>query len=427
MMNNTDLTFGIREVWGGEMPFSLGVPDRRQHLYIIGKSGTGKTTLLLNSIVQDIASGRGVAVIDPHGDLAHEILNHVPRHRADDVVYFDATTADYPIGINLLQNVPSERRHRVASELVFTFKSIWRESWGPRMEYILYAAVAALLDSIDGSLLGVQRMLSDPAYRRWVVHQVKDPVVRHFWIEEFENYDERFRREAVAPIENKVGQLLMAPPVRNLLVQVRRRIDARFMMDNRRIFIANISKGMLGEDKTNLLGSLLVTSFQLAAMSRADIPESDRQDFNLYIDEFHNFTTDSFASILSEARKYRLCMTLSHQYIEQLPTPLRAAVFGNVGNLVAFRVGEYDAEILAREFGSVFTPEEFGSLANHRVIAKLLQNGEHREPFFGRTMPPPPASNGGREKLIQRSREKYAMPRHIIEGKIERWMRRQRF
>jgi hypothetical protein len=427
MNHNSFLKMGIRETWGGEKPFGLDVPDRRQHLYIVGKSGTGKTTLLLNSIIQDIDAGHGVAVIDPHGDLAYEILNHIPRHRTDDVVYFDATAAEYPIGLNLLQNVPPERRHRVAAELVYSLKSIWRESWGPRMEYILYAAVAALLDSIDGSLLGVQRMLSDDEYRHWIVRQVKDPVVRRFWNSEFEQYDERFRREAVAPIENKVGQLLMAPPMRNLLAQVRRKIDARFMMDNRRLFIANLSKGVLGEDKANLLGSLLLTSFQLAAMGRADIAEHKRQDFHLYVDEFHNFTTDSFASILSEARKYGLCMTLSHQYIEQLPPTIAAAVFGNVGNLIAFRVGEHDATHLAREFGDAFQPAEFSSLGNHRVIAKLIDRGEYREPFRGRTLPTISPGYGTRDNLIRRSREKYAVARRIVEDKIERWMHRVHF
>jgi type IV secretory pathway TraG/TraD family ATPase VirD4 len=421
------IQLGVREVWGGEIPFGLGVADRRQHVYVIGKSGTGKTALLRNSIIQDIAAGHGVGVIDPHGDLALELLNHIPSGRTDDVVYFDATAAEYPIGLNLLQNVPPDERHRVASALVSSLKAIWRDSWGPRMEYILYAAIAALLETTDGSLLGVQRILSDESYRSWVVRQVKDPAVLRFWSVEFAGYDERFRREAVAPIENKVGQLLMAPPVRNLLGQVRRKIDARFMMDDRRIFIANLAKGMLGEDKANLLGSMLVSSFQLAAMSRADIPEEDRQDFYLYVDEFHNFTSDSFASILSEARKYRLCMTLSHQFVEQLSRPVSAAVFGNVGNLISFRVGEHDARSLSREFGGAYTPETLGGLGNFNVVAKLLENGETRQPFIGRTLPPIVQTYGKPENLIRRSREKYATPRRIIEDKISRWMRRHDF
>jgi len=270
-------------------------------------------------------------------------------------------------------------------------------------------------------------MLSEESYRSWVVRQVKDPAVRRFWAVEFESYDERFRREAVAPIENKVGVLLMAPVVRNLLGQVRRKIDARFMMDNRRIFIANLAKGMLGEDKANLLGSMLVSSFQLAAMGRADIAEGDRQDFYLYVDEFHNFTSDNFASILSEARKYRLCMTLSHQFIEQVPHPLSAAVFGNVGNLISFRVGEHDAHLLSREFGDTYAPETLSGLGNFEIVAKLLEYGEHRQPFIGRTLPPIEPTHRTRDNLVQRSREKYATPRHIVEDKIDRWMRRMDF
>jgi len=419
--------FGMREVWGGEIPFGLSVNDRRQHVYVIGKSGTGKTALLRNSIIQDIAAGHGVGVIDPHGDLAAELLNHIPSSRTDDVVYFDATAAEHPIGLNLLQNVPPDERHRVASELVSSLKAIWAESWGPRMEYILYAAIAAILDTTDGSLLGVQRILSDESYRRWVVRQVKDPAVFRFWSVEFASYDDRFRREAVAPIENKVGQLLMAPPVRNVLGQVRRKIDARFMMDDRRIFIANLAKGTLGEDKANLLGSMLVSSFQLAAMSRADIAEQHRRDFYLYVDEFHNFTSESFASILSEARKYRLCMTLSHQFVEQLPRPIAAAIFGNVGSLISFRVGERDALALAREFGHGYNPGAFSGLGNHEVIAKLLEHGEHAEPFVGRTMPPLMLGHGRRGNIIRRSREKYATPRHVVEGKLERWLNRTQF
>jgi hypothetical protein len=426
-MDDHYIDIGDRELWGGSSGFGLHGVDRRQHAYVIGKSGTGKSTLLHNCIVQDIAAGRGVGVIDPHGDLALELLNHIPSHRTDDVVYFDPASTEYPVGFNPLQNIPPEERHRSASGIVSALKSIWRDSWGPRTEYILYAAVAALQDVTDGSLLGVQRMLSDEGYRTWVTRQTKDLAVRRFWTHEFASYDDRFRREAVAPIENKVGQLLMAAPVRNLLGQIRRKIDARFMMDDRRIFIANLAKGRLGEDKANLLGALLVTSFQLAAMSRADIAEAEREDFFLYIDEFHNFNTDSFNSILSEARKYRLCMTLSHQYIEQLPRALAAAVFGNVGSLISFRVGEHDAGILAREFGNGYTPSAFSGLGNHHVVAKLLEKGGHVEPFFGRTLPPILPNHGRREQIVRRSREKYATPRHVVEGKLERWMNRERF
>jgi len=258
---------GDRQVWGEEVPFGLSASERRQHLFIIGKSGAGKTTLLRNLILQDIEAGYGVGLVDPHGDVAKDLLDHIPPQRTDDVVYFNPADLDHPIAFNFLANVPKDVRHLVASGIVGSFKSIWRDSWGPRLEYILYAAIAALLDCQNVSLLGIQRILTDDRYRQWVVRQVRDPLVRSFWTEEFAGYDERFRKEAIAPIQNKVGQLLMSPPVRNIVGQVRSKIDFRFMMDRKRIFIANLSKGLIGDDKAGLLGALLISQFQQAAMS----------------------------------------------------------------------------------------------------------------------------------------------------------------
>jgi hypothetical protein len=306
---------GKRTIWGSEKPFGISRTDRRQHLYAIGKTGTGKTTLLRNLICQDIESGHGVGVIDPHGDLAEELLECIPSSRTDDLLYFNPADSHFPVGFNLIGSAFDERKHLDSSALVGAFKHIWRDSWGPRLEYILYASVAALMECENVSLLGVPRMLTDERYRSWVLRQVHDPVVRSFWTNEFARFDKRFLSEAIAPIQNKVGQLLMAAPLRNVFGQVRSKVDPRFIMDNKRIFIANLSKGRLGEDKANLLGSLLVSKFQSAAMERADMPEESRKDFYLFIDEFPNFSTESFAGILSEARKYRLNLTLSHQYI----------------------------------------------------------------------------------------------------------------
>lgn len=424
-MDKDHITYmGTRQSWGDdESLFGVGRDDRRQHAFVIGKTGTGKTTLLRNLVLQDILAGRGVGVIDPHGDLALDLLDFIPPQRTDDVVYFDPADHDYPIGLNLLQHTAPHGRHLVASGLVSIFKSIWHDSWGPRLEYILYAAVAALLECQNTSLLGVPRMLTDSRYRDWVLRQVHDPIVRSFWIDEFGNYDQRFLREAIAPIQNKVGQLLMTPLVRNILGQVGSKVDPRFMMDNRRIFIANLSKGRLGADKANLLGAMLVTQFQLAAMQRANIPEHEREDFYLYIDEVHNFTTDSFASILSEMRKFRLSLLLLGQYLGQLRADIRDAVFGNVGSLIAFRVGEQDAQVLSREFGEEYSARYLAEMGNHRIVAKLLVNGETAQPFAGRTLPPDAFRFGRRANLIRRSREKYARPRALVEDRIRRWMR----
>ena len=320
-MNNQepDITIGERHGWGEPQPFGIAAVDERQHIYIIGKTGSGKTTLLRNLIVQHIALGHGVGVIDPHGDLAEELLNHIPPKRADHLVYFNPGDIEFPIGMNVIGSVKPDERHLVASGIVGAFKGIWRDSWGPRLEYILYNAVSALLECRNQTLLGVNRLLTDDTYRAKVIRQIKDPFIRAFWAEEYESYDERFKREAIAPIQNKIGQFLLNPVVRNILGQVRKKVDIPFVMDNGRLFIANLSKGQLGHDKANLLGSLLVTQFQLGAMARSNRPESERRDFYLFIDEFQNFSTDAFASILAEARKYRLCLTLSHQYIDQLP------------------------------------------------------------------------------------------------------------
>jgi len=417
------IVLGIQEQWGHEAPLLLSLADRRQHLYTIGKSGVGKTTLLRNLILQDIEAGRGVGVIDPHGDLANDLLDHIPPHRIEDVVYFDPADADHPIGFNLLASVAEDTRHLLASGVVGVFKAIWPDFWGPRLEYILYAAVSALLECDNVSLLGVQRMLSDSRYRAWVVKQVKDPMVRAFWLNEFDRYDKKFLQEAIAPIQNKVGQLLMSPHLRNILGQVRSRIDARFMMDNRRIFIANLSKGKLGADKSNLLGALFVTQFQLAAMARADTPEQDRKDFYLFVDEFQSFASESFISILSEARKYRLCLTLSHQYIDQLKPEIRDAVFGNVGSLVAFRVGHRDAKVLEQAFGETYTASQFSRLNNWEIYAKLIRNGAELDPIHGITQPSSFRRHGRGANIVRRCREKFATRRLVIEDKIRRWMR----
>jgi hypothetical protein len=372
---------------------------------------------LRNLILQDIEAGRGVALIDPHGDLAHDILDHIPSRRTDDVVYFDPSAHD-PLAINLFR-ATSDNWHLVASGIVSAFKKIWSDSWGPRLEYVLFATVAALLQCDNTSLMGVSRMLHDARYRAWVVRQVKDPMIRSFWVNEFEGYGRNFMQETIAPIQNKVGQLFFAPPLRHVLGQVGTKVNFRFMMDRRRVFIANLNRGRLGEAHSSLLGSLLVTAFEVAALSRADCPPDERQDFFLYADEFQHCATDSFASILAEARKYRLILMLAHQYLGQVDENILKAVFGNVGSFVAFRVGESDASVLERQFGGVYARSHFTGLENFELCARLL----HRESFLARSLPPLVTSRRRRDIIMRRSREKYSTRRKIVEGRIERWLK----
>lgn len=419
MEQDNQVFIGHRHEWGGETPFGIDVPARRQHVYVIGQTGAGKSTLLRNLILQDIDAGRGVALIDPHGDLAAEILEHIPPRRTGDVVYFDPASPD-PMAINLFR-ATTDNWHVVASGIVSAFKKIWGNSWGARLEYILYATLAALLQCNNTSLLGVSRMLYDEKYRAWVVKQVKDPMVKSFWVNEFANYDRGYRQEVVGPIQNKVGQLFLAPALRNVLGQVGTKINFRFIMDRKRIFIANLSKGMIGEAHSSLLGSLLVTGFELAALSRADCPQDSRVDFYLYADEFHHYATDSFASILSEARKYRLCLTLAHQYLGQLNETICDAVFGNVGTFMAFRVSESDALVLEQQFGKKFSRANFTELENYELCVRLL----NQEPIRAKSFPPLETSWRQRETIIRHSRKKYCKRKMLVEEKIERWLKRR--
>ncbi len=412
---------GERMVWGGYQPFGLTAADRRQHLYCLGKSGTGKTTLLRNLLVQDIEAGRGVGLIDVHGDLAHELVDLIPPRRSREVVYFRPGDPAEPIGLNLFFGIPEEKRYVVASNTVGAFKSIWRNSWGVRMEYVLFAAVSALLECEGNTLLGLQRIFVDSSFRSWVTRQVTDPAVSAFWRYEFASWDPRLRNEIVSPILNKVGALLMTPNLRNVLGQVKRKVEFEFMMNDRRIFIANLQKAELGEDKAGLLGSLIVAGFQQAALARAGLSESERSQFTLYVDEFQCFQTDSFASILSEARKYGLSLVLSHQFSTQLLPEIADAVFGNVGSIVAFRVGYADAERLAKEFGGAYRPAHFTELSNHRVLVRLLSEGEVTEPFLARTLPPIGNEYHERAKICRGSGQKYGVPREVVEDKIRRW------
>lgn len=403
--------------------FGIKKDDRRRHMYIIGKTGMGKSTVMENMIIQDIQNGSGVALVDPHGDFAEKILDFIPSHRINDVVYLNPADIQHPVAFNVMESVSEEHKHLIASGLVGVFKKLWADSWGPRLEYLLRNAILALLDYPGSTLLGVMRILVDKNYRKKVIAKIQDPVVKAFWVEEFSKYPQQFQVEAVAPIQNKVGQFLSTAMIRNIVGQVKSSFDLRDIMDNQKILIMNLSKGRIGEDSSALLGAMMITKIQLAAMSRIDLEENKRKDFYLYVDEFQNFATESFANILSEARKYRLNLIIGHQYIEQLDETVAAAVFGNVGTLMCFRVGSSDAEALAVEFAPYFTEEDLVNLTKYDVYLKLMIDGVASTPFSATTLPPLDnlihAHN--REKVINVSRERYAKPREVVEDKISRW------
>jgi len=403
--------------------FGIKTDDRRRHMYLIGKTGMGKSTILENMIVGDIRAGFGVAVVDPHGDLAEKIMEYIPSDRIHDVIYFNPSDIDFPIAFNIVEQVEPHLRHLVASGLIGVFQKLWADSWGPRLEYILRNAILAILDFPDSTILGVVRMLSDKNYRKQVVTNIKDPVVKAFWEREFSGYADKFASEAVSPIQNKVGQFLSSSLMRNIIGQVKSSIDIREVMDSGKILIMNLSKGRIGEDNSALLGAMMITKIQLAAMSRVDVPEGERKDFYLYIDEFQNFSTDSFANILSEARKYRLNLILAHQYIEQLSEKVKPAVFGNVGTMIVFRVGAADAEELVKEFTPTFTEEDIVNLPKYEMYLKLMIDGIASSPFSAKGLPPLTLSEktGNTDKVINYSREKYAGSRVEIEEKIARW------
>lgn len=422
-MSDCFLSIGIRDPSAGNTGVGFRVSDARHHLYVMGKTGSGKTVLLRNLILQLLVHGHGIGVLDPHGDMVESLLDVIPKERSGELIHFHPGDGSYPLGLNPLSGVESAQRPLVVSGVLEALKNLWPDSWGPRMEYILQNTVAALLHAENTSLLGVNRMLVDNNYRRWVVNQVSDPFIREFWEKEYAGYDARFRREAIAPIQNKLGQFCLHPLVRNVIGQVKARVSISQVMDRGQIFLANLSKGQLGADKVGLLGSLLVSQFQTAAMARSKIPEEMRRDFFLVIDEFQNFTTEAFASILAEARKYRLNLILSHQYLDQLSEPVRNAVFGNVGSMVCFRPGYRDAVAMADEFEQTYRPSQFLELGRFRVFARLMAEGQQEPPVRLRTHPPVEGRFSNRDRLVRASRERFGMPREVIEDKLSRWLR----
>lgn len=409
---------------GASQEFGIKTSDRRRHIYIIGKTGMGKSTLLENMIFSDIRSGKGVAVVDPHGDLADHVLDFIPSNRTNDVILFDPSDRDFPVAFNMLENVDPAYNSIVASGLVGIFKKIYAESWGPRLEHILRNTILGLLEYPNTTMLGITRILQDASFRARVVKKIQDPVVKSFWVNEFEKMEPRMRNEAISPILNKVGQFLSSPIIRNIVGQPKSSVNLRFAMDNKKIVIVNLSKGKIGEDNSSLLGAMIITKFQLDAMSRANIAEKERKDFYLYVDEFQNFATESFATILSEARKYKLNLTMANQYIAQMPEEVRDAVFGNVGTLVSFQVGFDDAEPIAGQFGGDETMlTDLVALQVGNTYMRLLVDGMPTPVFSMTTFGPPKfeVEAGRREKIFKFCRERYSEKRDIIEDKIKRW------
>jgi len=412
---NKQLTFGVKE------------NDRTKHTYIIGKSGMGKSVLIENLVIQDINNGEGVFVIDPHGSLAEKLLDHIPESRIKDVVYFAPFDGEYPMGLNMLEKVSAEKRYLLANGMMSAFKKIFTDGDGKgtfsaRMEYVLNNIILALLENEGQTLLGVNRMLFDKEYRKFIVSNVTDPTVKDFWVNEYANYTDKTAQELAPSIQNKIGQFISNPLIRNIIGQKKTSFDARKMMDEKKIFIVNLSKGKVGEGNANLLGSLLITKIYLAAMSRADVDTYAQEKLPpcyFYVDEFQNFANESFASILSEARKYKLALTVAHQYIEQMTDDVKAAVFGNVGTMITFRVGATDAEVFEKEFAPYFILDDFVNLSAYQIYIRLMIDGQGSKPFSAKTLPPiQKQAQSHMQSVIAYSRATYAKQKFLVEEEV---------
>lgn len=423
-MENPDRVtyFAATDSRGKRTPFGIKAKDRARHMYVIGKTGMGKSTLLENMAIQDIRNGEGMAFIDPHGSAVEKLLDFIPEHRIKDVVYFAPFDLDNPIAFNVMEDVGYDKRHLVVSGLMATFKKIWVDAWSARMEYILSNTLLALLEYPDATLLGVNRMYTDKHYRKKVVDNIKDPVVKDFWVSEFAAYGDRYTQEATPAIQNKIGQFTSNPLIRNIIGQPKSSFDIRTLMDERKILIVNLSKGLVGETNMQLLGSMITTRIFLSAMSRADLPAHElakAPDFYFYVDEFQNFANDTFSGILSEARKYHLNLLIAHQYVAQMEEQVQSAVFGNVGTTITFRVGPLDAELMEKVFAPEFTQEDLVNLGFAQIYLSLMIDGIGSRPFSAVTIPPIEAPQRSyRNEVIATSRQQFAAPRAGIENAI---------
>lgn len=421
--------FGLTDFRNERKRFGIKNKDRARHVYVIGKTGMGKSTLLENMAAQDIQNGEGMCFIDPHGSAIETLLDYIPEHRIKDVVYFAPFDSEHPIAFNVMEDIDPTKRHLVTSGLMSTFKKIWVDAWSARMEYILNNTILALLEYPNSTLLSVNRMLSDKGFREEVVSQIKDPSVRSFWVDEFANYTERMQAESVPAIQNKIGQFTANPVIRNIIGQPKSSFSVRDMMDNQKIFLVNLSKGQIGEQNAALLGGMIITAIYLGAMSRADVRKLDLAklpDFYLFVDEFQNFANESFADILAEARKYKLALTVAHQYIAQMDEPVADAVFGNVGTTISYRVGPMDAEVLEKVFAPVFVQEDIVNLGRFQFYLSLMIDDVGSRPFSATGIGPlekPEISY--RTEVIDSSRLLFAKPRNEVEQFINDWHGKQ--
>lgn len=417
--------FGLTDFRNERKRFGIKNKDRARHVYVIGKTGMGKSTLLENMAAQDIEGGEGMCFIDPHGSAIETLLEYIPEHRVKDVVYFAPFDSDYPISFNVMEDVDPDKRHLVASGLMSTFKKIWVDAWSARMEYILNNTILALLEYPDSTLLSVNRMLSDKGFRQEVVKNISDPSVKSFWVDEFGSWDDRYAREASAAIQNKIGQFTANPLIRNIIGQPKSSFDVRDMMDNQKIFLVNLSKGQIGEQNAGLLGGMIITAIYLGAMSRADVPKAELAqlpDFYLFVDEFQNFANESFADILAEARKYKLSLTVAHQYIAQMEEAVSDAVFGNVGTTIAYRVGPMDAEMLEKVFSPTFVQEDIVNLGRFQFYLSLMIDEVGSKPFSATGIPPlPKPAISFKDAVIESSRAQFAQPRGLVQTAIDEW------
>lgn len=410
---------GITNWRNQQQPFGIKQEDRFGHIYCIGKTGTGKSTLLQSMAIDDIKQGNGLCIIDPHGDIAENILNYIPKERINDVLYFNLQDESFPIGFNPFQAVHPQYHHLVASGLIVTFKKIWNDSWGPRLEYILRNSILTLLDYPNATLLDIQPLLTDYYFRNKVLTYSKNTQIISFWQNEFDKYPPQLKSEATAPILNKVGIFFSSSILRNIIGQKRSSFKMREIMNQKKILICNLSKGAIGEDVSALLGSMIVTAIQLEALYRATQDITERIPFYLYVDEMQSFVSLSFADILSEARKYKLSLFLTHQYIHQIDERIRSAIFGNVGTVIAFRVGAEDAAYLAKEFHPEIQADDLIRQERFSMYIKLMIDGATSKTFSAKTIPLQPYTQSYKEYILQHSREKYGMQREVIEKEIQ--------